>query len=64
MRFYFYTPLPWAGAHDSSKAVLAFKLEKKLLMTICRNKGGGTLVSVLAGWDGAQDVLAQTKQPQ
>lgn len=52
------------GAHDSSKAVLAFKLEKKLLMTMCRNKGGGTLVSALAGWDGAQEMLAQTKQPK
>lgn len=42
------------------RAVPAFQLAKKLLMILCRKKGAGTLVSVLAGWDGAQDMLDQT----
>lgn len=46
------------------EAVLAFQLEEKLLMLVHRKKGAETLVSVLAGWDGAQDMLDQTKQPK
>lgn len=55
--------LPWVGAHDSSRLCLLSSWKRNCWWS-CRNKGAGTPVSALAGWDGAQDLLDQTKQPK
>jgi len=65
MWFSFYTPIISVGRCTRVfKPALAFQLHKKLLMLLCGSKDDGTCVLVLAGWDGAQEMLDRTGQPK
>ena len=64
MFFFSYTNYFHGWVHWVFKAVLTFQLHKKPLMLVCGNKDDGTCALVLAGRDGAWDVLDQTRQPK